>query len=47
MEEDWTSKAIITPIVKYEYVRIDIHNKMAALDGSLASKYKILNKKYL
>jgi hypothetical protein len=32
MEEDWTSKAIITPIVKYEYVRIDIYNKMAEVN---------------
>ena len=32
MEENWTSKAIITPIVEYDYVRIDINNKIAEVN---------------
>ncbi|PFA68756.1 hypothetical protein CN378_05990 [Bacillus sp. AFS015802] len=32
MEDNWTSKAIITPIVEYDYVRIDINNKIAEVN---------------
>ncbi len=32
MEDNWTSKAIMSPIVEYDYVRIDINNKMAEVN---------------
>ncbi|MBM7587402.1 hypothetical protein JOC86_003975 [Bacillus pakistanensis] len=32
MDENWTSKASITPIVEYAYVRIDIDNNIAEVN---------------